>query len=214
MKQDICDSWDELKSVIDSIQMLYEQITKLWVKQEDTRINLKRTLVSEIETDNDIYKKVFRYVHLLSSHSADMILSVCGTEPNKVSARIKTKNSIAYKIKNYRTEVHGYGKIPINKCLNDLFGVRIILASAVTFEQIDSFIKRAYGDKYKYIDSSKLDYKAVHLYFKKDNFSFPWELQIWSECNKEANIRSHARYKQGYTKWEHENEEGGEDIDC
>lgn len=213
MKRDIDGYWEELKIAIDSIQKLYTEITKLWVEQENTRINLKRTLVSEIETDNEIYKQVFRYVHFLNNHSADMILFVCGTEPNPISARIKTKNSIAYKIKNYRTERHGFGKTPINKCLNDLFGLRIILNVTVTFDQIDSFIKHEYGSKYRCINSSKLDYKAIHLYFKENNYTFPWELQIWNQCDKENNLASHAKYKQGYTKWEHENEEGGEDID-
>lgn len=111
---------------------------------------------------------------------------------------------------NYQTEWHEYGKIPINKCLNDLFGVRVILDSAVTFAQVDSFIKQEYGDLYRCVDSSNLDYIATHVYFKKDNFSFPWELQIWNECNRESNIASLARYKQGYTNWKQKNErEGG-----
>lgn len=210
MERYMCDSWVKLKYIIDSIQTAYNRLTDLWLKQEYEKINLKRTLVSEIESDNDIYKNIFRYMHLLSGNSADVIISVCNTDPSKISARIKTKNSIMYKIMNYQTEWHEYGKIPINKCLNDLFGVRVILDSAVTFAQVNSFIKQEYGDLYRCVDSSKLDYIATHIYFKKDNFSFPWELQIWNECNRESNIASHARYKQGYTNWEQKNErEGG-----
>ena len=94
-----------------------------------------------------------------------------------VTARVKAQNSIEFKIQNYKTERHELGKVPINKCVNDLFGVRIILEIPLTFDQIHAFIDDSFGGKYKCIDSSKGDYKAVHLYFQADNQSFPWELQ-------------------------------------
>jgi hypothetical protein len=52
-------------------------------------------------------------------------------------------------------------------------------------------------------------YIATHVYFKKDNFSFPWELQIWNKKDEEENILSHKMYKQHYIKWENNNK-GGE----
>lgn len=127
----------------------------------------------------------------------------------KVTARVKAQNSIEYKIQNYKTEKHEYGKVPINKCFNDLFGIRIILDSLLSFDQISSFIESTYPGKYKCIDSSKNAYKAVHLYFKKSNQSFPWELQIWNACDVESNFNSHKKYKQEYTTWEKESKEGG-----
>ena len=63
----------------------------------------------------------------------------------------------------------------------------------------------------KCIDSSKKAYKATHIYFKQDNWNFQWELQIWNKENEINNINSHEKYKQGYVKWEKENN-GGEKI--
>ena len=66
-----------------------------------------------------------------------------------------------------------------------------------------------YPNRYRCIDSSKFDYKAVHLYFKENNQSFPWELQIWNMCDMDSNFSSHKKYKQEYTAWEKESKEGG-----
>ena len=52
---------------------------------------------------------------------------------------------------------------------------------------------------------------ATHMYFKENNYSFQWELQIWDKKHYESNIISHENYKQGYTKWEEENK-GGESF--
>ena len=68
--------------------------------------------------------------------------------------------------------------------------------------------KAWYTDKNKYIDSSKQIYRAVHLYFRADNQSFPWELQIWNRCDAETNFESHKEYKQAYTIWEQNRKEG------
>lgn len=60
----------------------------------------------------------------------------------------------------------------------------------------------------KVIDSSKLTYKAIHVYFKVDNYSFPWELQIWNKNDEMNNIYSHQKYKQDYVRWEKESKGG------
>ncbi len=120
-----------------------------------------------------------------------------------MNARVKNRNSIEYKIKNY-IENHENGKITINKCLNDLFGIRIICKDQIDFSQINHLVKEKY-DKLKCIDSSKIEYKATHIYFKQSNFEFQWELQLWNEDDEINNIRSHEKYKQDYVRWEKEN---------
>ena len=55
-------------------------------------------------------------------------------------SRIKTINSIHYKIVNYYNN-HNNGKIPINKCLNDLVGIRIILETDLTLIQVEEWVK-------------------------------------------------------------------------
>ena len=93
--------------------------------------------------------------------------------------------------------------------MNDLFGVRIILEFPLTFGQIYAFVEETYQGRYRCIDSSKNDYKAVHLYFRENNQSFPWELQIRNKDDVESNFASHKKYKQEYTTWEKESKEGG-----
>lgn len=124
---------------------------------------------------------------------------VCNSQ---VTSRVKAQNSIEYKIQRYKTDLHEFGKIPVNKCINDLFGIRIFLDPAVPFEDIYTFVDVAYQQKYRCIDSSKYDYRAVHMYYKKNNRSFPWELQIWNKCDAVNNFASHKKYKQDYTTWE------------
>ena len=201
--------FDELKNLIDYIQTVYTEITSEWWHGESVKINLKKSQVSAIDADGTIYKSIMEYVQLLNERCADITLQLSSVCSCQVTARVKAQNSIEYKIQNYKTDRHEFGKVPINKCVNDLFGVRIILESPLTFDEIHAFVEKTYPDKYRCIDSSKLDYKAVHLYFRENNQSFPWELQIWNRCDVENNFASHKKYKQEYTTWEKESKEGG-----
>ena len=202
--------YDELKLLIDSIQSVYSKATRQWEYQGSNTINLKKCQVCDIDINGAIYKSIIKYVKFLNEQSADIILKLpqecsCGI----IMTRVKAQNSIESKIHSYNTPKHECGKIPLNKCFNDLFGIRIILTNSLRFDEISSFIAEQYKNKYKCIDSSKLDYKATHLYFKESNYSFPWELQIWNSCDKENNFASHKKHKQAYTDWEKESMEGG-----
>lgn len=201
--------FEELKSLIDYIQSAYSEVTKEWLCRNSPRINLKRLLVADIDVNGAIYKSISDYVQLLNERSADISLQLSSVCSYQVTTRVKAQNSIEFKIQNYKTAGHEFGKIPINKCINDLFGFRIFLETPLTFDEIHAFVKEVYQDKYRCIDSSKLNYKGVHLYFKEDNQSYPWELQIWNKCDAESNFESHKKYKQGYTTWEKESKEGG-----
>lgn len=200
---------DELRNLIDYIQNEYNAITDYWLRITHSDINLKRSRVCDIEIDGDIYSGILEYVRLLNERSAAITLKLPSVCARQVSARVKAQNSIEYKIGNYKTSKHGFGEVAINKCINDLFGARIILESPKTFEEIYAFVQDSFETKYKCIDSSKGNYKAVHLYFNRDNTTFPWELQIWNSCDVEANFTSHKQYKQEYTTWESKIKEGG-----
>ena len=201
--------YDELKFLINYIQSTYLDITFEWMRNRGERFNLKKSLVSSIDVNGAIYKNIMEYVQLLNNHSIVLkFSSICSC---KVMARVKTHNSIEYKIQSYKTSQHEFGQVPINKCMNDLFGVRIILDFPVTLPEIQQFIDTQYAGKYRCIDSSKGEYKAVHLYFREDNWTFPWELQIWRKDDVETNFASHKKYKQEYTTWE-KARKGGEII--
>lgn len=137
----------------------------------------------------------------------DLLIELNKTfDSNSITARVKSQNSIEYKLENY-TKNHNNGEGPLNKCFNDIYGIRVIFEDEINFDEIKKFIDLNYPNL-KCIDSSKKEYMATHIYFKKDNFSFPWELQIWEKKHEISNINSHEKYKQEYKKWENENKGG------
>jgi hypothetical protein len=84
-------------------------------------------------------------------------------------------------------------------------GVRIILKENLDFDEVIDYINRNY-QILKCTNASKNGYKAVHIYYgRDDNFGFQWELQIWNKRNETSNLISHAKHKQEYTNWEERN---------
>ena len=198
---------EELEKLVKFIQTEYIQFNKKWQNSDYyTKINLKNNLISDLTENEEILNAVFNYREFINENNIKLLMDFkqFNTENAKVNIRTKAKNSIEYKIKNY-IENHENGKVPINKCLNDLFGIRIICTEKIEKEQI--VIKFKFKNL-KCIDSSKQDYKATHIYFRQDNFNFQWELQIWNKEDEIKNISSHEKYKQDYIKWEKENKGG------
>lgn len=198
-------AFQDLKVLIDYIQLKYEEITNEWLEGENAKVNLRKAQIADVDTGSVIYNNIMAYIKLLNKRDTEIICHACEICSCRVMNRIKNKNSIRYKIQNYKTEKHEFGKISVNKCINDLFGFRIILEDEFTYDEIKKFIQDTYHDKYKCIDSSKGDYKATHIYFKEGNLAFQWELQIWNACDARNNLVSHKKYKQGYTEWENKN---------
>lgn len=172
------------------------------------KINLKSNLVCDVLGNKQMLEAIVNYREFINENNIQLVMDFkqFNTDKSKISIRTKAKNSIEYKIKNY-VENHENGKVPINKCFNDLFGIRIICDKELTNSQIAKIVDSKYKNL-KCIDSSKETYKATHIYFKKNNFSFQWELQIWNKINEIDNIISHEKYKQDYIKWENENKGG------
>ena len=192
---------EELEKLVKFIQTEYIQFNKKWQNSDYyTKINLKNNLISDLAENEEILNVVFSYREFINENNIKLLMDFkqFNTEKAKVNIRTKAKNSIEYKIKNY-IENHENGKVPINKCLNDLFGIRIICTEKIEKEQIAELIKFKFKNL-KFIDSSKQDYKATHIYFRQDNFNFQWELQIWNKEDEIKNISSHEKYKQAYIK--------------
>lgn len=200
---------EELDKLINFIQIEYIKFTIKW-EQSDyyLKINLKNTLVCDILENKILLDAIINYREFINENNIQLVMDFkqFSTEKSRVNIRTKAKNSIEYKIKNY-IENHENGKVSINKCFNDLFGIRIICKDVITYHEIVNLINNKYSDL-KCIDSSKKDYKAIHIYFKKNNLSFQWELQVWNKVDEINNIESHEKYKQDYVKWENENKGG------
>lgn len=200
--------FEGLDCLIQRINQIYIDITYKWLKDKNCmRVNLRKKCISKIQEDGMLLNLIWAYRDFITMNE-DIMHFVCSLNGlgQIINTRVKTRNSIEYKIENYISS-HENGKIPINKCLNDLYGIRIILSEEVSYKSIRKYIEDKYSDL-KCIDSSKGDYRAIHIYFRYDNYSFPWELQIWRIQDKENNLISHKQYKQEYTKWEEESKGG------
>lgn len=114
---------DEVKRLIDFIQAEYMKFHEMWKNNEYyLDINLKNNLVCDISNNLILLDLIFNYRKFIIQNNIYLLMKFksFNTEKSKVNIRTKTRNSIEYKIKNY-TENHNAGKIPISKCLNDLF---------------------------------------------------------------------------------------------
>lgn len=174
--------------------------------------NLKKTLVRDIveqvedaETyiiKKDFYSTLNGYLTKLDELTIDIDLEYTYSTFD-FRLRVKQPESIIYKLAHYNSGKQENGKFPLNKCLNDLLGFRIIIPNFIhnceLFSKMCDFIQESY--KIRYRNSSKGEYKATHIYFYGDNNkSFPWELQIWLPEDYKSNYDSHARHKQEYIK--------------
>ena len=201
---------DELEKLVSFIQKKYKEMYNEWKKSElYDPIHQKKNLVKDINDNNNILNNILNYRTFINDKSLDLKIAFNNLNlDSEINTRVKAQNSIEYKISNYMSDKHEYGKIPLNKCFNDLYGIRIIFLDNIKYEEIKKFIDYKFNNKLKCYNASKGDYVATHIYFKIDNYVFQWELQIWDKFHERTNIISHEQYKQNYTKWEKENKEG------
>ncbi|MGN0606282.1 MAG: hypothetical protein ACI4JM_07150 [Oscillospiraceae bacterium] len=194
----------------EEFQQIIDIISKEYISNNlKYDINLKKKTIKKANDDGVLEELVLSYLEFLNENTIEFQLRFSSfTTSNilKSTSRVKNNNSVYYKINRYITEKSESGGIPINKCLNDLFGLRIIIANNYTLDDLLFRIKNMYPDS-KCINASKNDYKAIHIYFTTNNFTFPWELQIWLQKDEKTNYLSHKKYKQEYTKWESEYKE-------
>lgn len=199
---------DELEKLINFIKKEHLQLTDKWEKSRYyTKINLKDNQVRDLQENKLMLDTIVNYREFINQNNIQLLMDFkrFNTENATVNIRTKSKNSIEFKIENY-IKNHENGKVPISKCFNDLLGIRIICNKELSYNEILKLIDTKYSDL-KCINSSKDEYNATHIYFKKDNYTFQWELQVWNKLDEVNNINSHEKYKQDYVRWENENKE-------
>ena len=211
--------FEDLGRVIDAIQEQYDRVCLKWENERSINepVNQKNKCIRIVNENPAIMEEVLQYRAFVARESISVEAEIGAAVVNgsTIELRAKTKNSVTDKINSYTNgDKHEGGNVPIGKCLNDLLGIRIIIGQEFSFEDIKRYVDLRYAGKYKCIDSSKpgTPYKATHIYFKKNNTSFQWELQVWKLSDKKDNKDSHEIYKQSYTTWENE-AEGGVDND-
>lgn len=201
---------EELNKLICFIQNQHIQLTDKWQKSEYySKINLNTNLVCDLSGNKPLLVAIVNYREFINKNNIQLMMDFkkFNSEISTVNIRTKAKNSIEFKIQNY-IENHENGKVPISKCFNDLFGIRIICKEPLYFNKIFDLVNTKYK-RLKCIDSSKQEYKATHIYFRSGSYAFQWELQVWNKSDEIKNIISHEKYKQDYVDWEEENTEKG-----
>ncbi|WP_227452931.1 MULTISPECIES: hypothetical protein [unclassified Clostridioides] len=109
------------------------------------------------------------------------------------SRKIDFKFPVSYRIKSYHSCLIKYDKyypsVELNKCFNDLLGIRIIVDSYYELSEQDlSSFRLADMRTGKANDDG---YRGVHLYYQKSNFHYPIELQVNTKIDRQINDLLH-----------------------
>ena len=179
---------EKVERLILEINKLHEDYSKDYFETGKVeKVNLSRTIAK-------IPKSHILNYRLNLHESINDYLMRANLDDVKYYYRVKTSESIEDKIKRFEKNDDQY---PVNNWLNDIFGCRIILTKDEIYEieeQLDCWQEK-YGLKNWY-KRDKDGYKGIHVYFKnKNNFYFPWELQIWDDEDVESNIEAHKLHK-------------------
>ncbi|KIL71968.1 hypothetical protein [Pseudobacillus badius] len=206
-------SIDTVGTLIHEVIKLHKQFSEKFIELNGALcLNFKKTLVRDVVEqvdDSDTFVINQEFHSLLNTYlrKIDQLIIDIDLEYtyNKFDFRLRVKQleSIIYKLCHYNSGKEESGRLPLNKCLNDLLGFRIMMPGfqhgCESFSKMCQHIEKFY--KIKYRNSSKGDYKATHVYFYGgSNKNFPWELQIWLPEDYMGNYESHAKHKQEYIK--------------
>lgn len=199
---------DEYRLIFSCIHKNYMKYCESWDCTRESIFNLKKKNICDIFNPKSMLDVNFeRYIHSFRTDLYSLYLKIIMeldkeiklSQGVKFIGRVKTEDSILNKI--YKKSNEQKGKFPINNCLNDLLGLRIIDPFYnENMLYIKSELKLCIDNGYKirHMDRLNKGYKAHHVYFKRNNFSFPIELQIWNEEDEISNLKLHGEYKQGY----------------
>lgn len=209
------DSLYVLEKLIGHIIKQYDIVNKKWIQDSlYQKINLKKEIIKNIYNNKFIYETILNYRAFINKEIINLILDMQNkyniNKCSSIEIRIKTQNSIEFKLKNY-FDNHENGETQVIKCFNDILGLRIIFDNSIKYEDIKMLVDNKFP-KLKCILAIRGEginkYKAVHIYIRDGKYNFPWELQVWNRKDELNNKKSHKKYKQEYAKWELENKGG------
>lgn len=205
---------DVLYKLAECINASHRDLSKSWHEANfDKAVNLKTTRIDHLVHDSklminpDFLAFIDMYHQFLFVETADIDFEFEFAEYD-VRTRIKQKDSIVNKLIHYRKNdaIKNGATVPVNKCLNDIYGVRIVFDNLNHDDDDFNCTINKLIEKYKLkkLNKRSKEYRATHLYFKNGrNKYFPWELQIWSSIDAKRNEVSHEKHadKRKYTDW-------------
>lgn len=130
--------------------------------------------------------------------SADLLKFMLDYNNFNIRYRTKLKDTIIMKLLHYAYKEKNTHGLYVSKCLNDIFGVRIVLDGVTSnYDKINVLLENLREQKIisRYYYRSDKGYKAFHCYFQMNNKVLPWELQIWDTQDRESNIISHKQHE-------------------
>ena len=161
--------------------------------------NLRKTSFSDIINDDEFVHHIIpNYISKLKSFIDQEQLLVFWLSKYDFQYRVKNPDTVFLKIKQYSEREKEKGKLQLKKSLNDLFGIRIILPGIISNKNnILLFLEREKENQKisRYYLREDGNYCGIHCYFAKDNFTFPWELQIWDAKSKADNYDEHELHE-------------------
>ena len=130
-------------------------------------ISLRKTPLEDILKDIESYRALY---------SSEIV-----RQENIIGSRFKSVDSILRKYE--KTLKTGGG---FKQCFNDVLGFRLHFAEYPT----------VFPDYFRVVDlrnGKQIDdgYRAIHLYYQRDNHSYPIEVQLWCGEDYKFNIWSH-----------------------
>lgn len=198
---------ESICQLIEGLLSLQKDCHSQWKEDLDSlgTFNFKSLRVYKAIPDETFIQFIERYRERLKDIQMVLLvqtLKAAFSDLGQFDYRVKEYDSYRDKLNRYVTGAQE-GKIPVNKCLNDLAGFRIQLYVDLPFDEVIAFVREKFPNQseVKCLNSSKNGYFAVHVYIKDVNQMPVWELQIWNNCDRENNIKSHSAYKQDYTKY-------------
>jgi len=184
------DKIKQIKQLINEINRLHRDFSDDYFETEKIKkVNLSRTIV------NVPVSHIYKYRLVLHESINDYLMTA--NIDIKYFYRVKTSESIEDKIERFSSRDDQY---PVNNWLNDIFGVRIILTAEeieLVMNLLDDW-QEEFNLKNWYL-RNKEGYRGLHIYFKnRNNFYFPWELQIWDAVDIQSNIENHEKFKRNF----------------
>lgn len=153
-----------------------------------TDLGLTESLLNELSFRSSINRSLNKLnvtedivdIVTADAHAYETILMSKGLTVIGANTRVKTPDSI-------RRKVLRYPNLRFQSIFNDILGIRLRVPD----------YNLEYPEYFRVVDMTagkKNDdgYRAVHLYYKKDNYHYPIEVQLWSEADYEFNSWSHA----------------------
>lgn len=159
------------------------------------QISLRKTPIETILADINMYRSAYMNIVV---------------QENLIGSRFKSEDSI---IRKYEKTIRNGGGF--KQCFNDVLGFRL---------RFDEY-PNEFPEYFRVVDlrdGKKVDdgYRAIHLYYQKDNLAYPIEIQLWCAddyqfnvwshklvykyCNEEVGKSLYERYKSGKIKSEEE----------